>query len=227
TLSPGSPVNSPRRCPLFHASDDSGLREVCEANGLTENVFVIQSHVVTSLDLFMSGLKDLGCLSFFGGLTAICFINVPNITSVAGLDECCPGLTNLNITECGLETTGGLEGLTGLTALHLSSNNIQYLDGVRGMTRLRKLWANDNRIKSMDGLSSLDALEDLWLCRNRLTEIGDGLPLGSTLREVHLAHNRLGCFKELLKLAPLEGLRSLTLQDIHFGDNPVCGLSNY
>lgn len=79
----------------------------------------------------------------------------------------------------------------------------------------------------MDGLSSLEALEDLWLCRNRLTEIGDGLPLGRTLREVNLAHNRLGCFKELLKLAPLEGLRSLTLQDIHFGDNPVCWLSNY
>lgn len=79
----------------------------------------------------------------------------------------------------------------------------------------------------MDGLSALGALEDLWLCRNRLTEIGDGLPLGRTLREVNLAHNRLGCFKEILKFAPLEGLRNLTLQDIHFGDNPVCGLSNY
>ncbi|CAM9822517.1 unnamed protein product [Scytosiphon promiscuus] len=207
--------------------EDSGLRELCEANGLTENAFIRQGHVLSSLDLFMSGLRDLGCLGHFGGLTAICFINVPNITSVSGLDMCCPGLTNLNITECGLETTRGLEGLTGLTALHLSSNNLQSLDGVRGMTGLRKLWANDNRIKSMDGLSALDALEDLWLCRNRLTNIGDGLPLGRTLREVHLAHNRLGCFKELLKLAPLEGLRSLTLQDIHFGDNPVCGLSNY
>lgn len=59
------------------------------------------------------------------------------------------GLESLNITECGLETTDGLEGLTGLTALHLSSNHLQSLDGVRGMTRLRKLWANDNRIKTV------------------------------------------------------------------------------
>eukprot|EP00752_Nemacystus_decipiens_P007096 g6358.t1 len=175
----------------------------------------------------MSGLRDSACLRHFGGLTAIYFINVPNLTSLSGLDACCPGLESLNITECGLQTTEGLEGLTGLTALHLSSNHLQSLDGVKGMTRLRKLWANDNRIRTMNGLSSLEALEDLWLCRNRLTEIGDGLPLGRTLREVNLAHNRLGCFKELLKLAPLEGLRSLTLQDIHFGDNPVCGLSNY
>ncbi|CAN0113324.1 unnamed protein product [Ectocarpus sp. 6 AP-2014] len=207
--------------------EDAGVREICEANGLNENAFVRESHLLRSLDLFMSGLRGLGCLSYFGGLTAVCFINVPNLTSVSGLDECCPGLESLNITECGLETTEGLEGLTGLTALHLSSNHLQSLDGVEGMTRLKKLWANDNRITSMDGLSSLGALEDLWLCRNRLTEIGDGLPLGRTLREVNLAHNQLGCFKELLKLAPLEGLRSLTLQDIHFGDNPVCGLSNY
>ena len=82
-------------------------------------------------------------------------------------------------------------------------------------------------LAQMDGLSALEALEELWLCRNRLTEIGNGLPLGRTLREINLADNRLGCLKELLKLAPLEGLRHLTLQDLHFGDNPVCGLSNY
>lgn len=165
----------------------------------------------------MSGLIDSACLSHFGGLTSICFINVPNLISLSGLDGCCPGecgtvvsrhvnclaavfalwhcpvpyienqcptgvagmfskesqvvmlaccqvsptevlhvvvdpftgLESLNITECGLETTEGLEGLTGLTALHLSSNHLQSLDGVRGMTRLKKLWANDNRIKTV------------------------------------------------------------------------------
>ncbi len=59
------------------------------------------------------------------------------------------GLKSLNITECGLETMEGLEGLTGLTDLHLSSNQLQSLAGVRGMINLRKLWANDNRIKSV------------------------------------------------------------------------------
>lgn len=80
-------------------------------------------------------------------------------------------------------------------------------------------------LTKIDGLSSLETLEELWLSRNRIADIGNGLPLG--LRDINLAHNRLGCFKELLKLAPLEVLRSLTLQDPHFGDNPVCGLSNY
>ena len=197
------------------SSEDAAVRELCEANGLTEQAFVRDSHQLSSLGLFMSGLRDSACLSHFGGLTAICFINVPNLTSLSGLDGCCPGkrwivvsshvgcllrfcddddddtaqfhtsrinfrrccfsqfgdhklsyshattqhqpcghgfllgLESLNITECGLETTEGLEGLTGLTALHLSSNHLQSLDGVRGMTRLKKLWANDNRIKTV------------------------------------------------------------------------------
>lgn len=79
----------------------------------------------------------------------------------------------------------------------------------------------------IEGLSDMRKLEELWLCRNRITGVGDGLPPGSALRDVNLAHNRVGCFKELLKLSSLEGLRSLTLQDLHFGDNPVCTLSNY
>lgn len=79
----------------------------------------------------------------------------------------------------------------------------------------------------MEGLSEMTNLEELWLCRNRISEVGHGLPRGTRLRELNLAHNRIGCFKELLKLSSLEGLRGLTLQDPHFGENPVCGLSNY
>lgn len=78
-----------------HNSEDAGVREVCEANGLNENAFVRESHLLQSLDLFMSGLRDLGCLSYFGGLTAIRFINLPNLTSVSGLDACCPGQYHL------------------------------------------------------------------------------------------------------------------------------------
>lgn len=59
------------------------------------------------------------------------------------------GLESVNVTECSLKTTEGLEGLTGLTALNLSSNHLQSLEGVRGMTSLRKLWANDNRITAV------------------------------------------------------------------------------
>lgn len=75
-------------------------------------------------------------------------LHAPLISSCRSMKNL-PGLESLNITECSLKTTNGLEGLTRLTALHLSSNHLQSLGGVRGMTSLRKLWANDNRIKSV------------------------------------------------------------------------------
>lgn len=70
---------------------DAGVREICDANGLSEDTFVREVHLLPSVDMFMSNLEDIHSLGFFGGLIAICFINVPNITSVAGLDKCCPG----------------------------------------------------------------------------------------------------------------------------------------
>lgn len=72
-------------------SDDAGVRELCEANGLSENVFIKEAHLLSSLDLFMSSLRSFRCLRHFRGLTTICFINVPNLVSVSGLDACCPG----------------------------------------------------------------------------------------------------------------------------------------
>ncbi|CAM9515850.1 unnamed protein product, partial [Choristocarpus tenellus] len=48
-----------------------------------------------------------------------------------------------------------------------------------------------------------------------------------SLTDVNLACNKIGRFKDLQPLSHLEDLRSLTLQDPHFGDNPVCGLPNY
>jgi Leucine-rich repeat (LRR) protein len=54
-----------------------------------------------------------------------------------------------------------------------------------------------------------------------------GLDHNFKLEELNLSDNRIGCFKELLNLARLPALRSLSFSDPHYGDNPVCGLCNY
>lgn len=67
------------------------MREICEANGLSEDTFVREAQLLSSLDMFMSNLEDVRSLCYFRGLTALCFINIPNLNSVAGLDGYCPG----------------------------------------------------------------------------------------------------------------------------------------
>lgn len=95
------PLDLPRKHFASLSSDCAGVRELCEANGLTEKSFVRESHQLSSLDLFMSGLRDSACLRHFGGLTAICFINVPNLTSLSGLDKCCPGKYRIDVSRLG------------------------------------------------------------------------------------------------------------------------------
>ena len=47
------------------------------------------------------------------------------------------------------------------------------------------------------------------------------------LEELNLAHNRISSFRDILNLARLGSLKSLSFSDPHFGDNPICKLCNY
>ena len=44
---------------------------------------------------------------------------------------------------------------------------------------------------------------------------------------LNLAHNRISSFRDILNLARLGSLKSLSFSDPHFGDNPLCSLCNY
>ncbi|CAM9819226.1 unnamed protein product, partial [Chrysoparadoxa australica] len=133
-------------------------------------------------------------------------------------------------TECGLTSLEGLAGCTGLKRLHVSGNSLRSLNepGISELTGLEVLWANDNKINSIAGLERLTSLTTLWLANNRLGLVGDNLRNQSnSLQELNLAGNKLGTFKSIQKLVSLRKLSSLLLNDPHFGDNPVCHLSNY
>lgn len=54
-----------------------------------------------------------------------------------------------------------------------------------------------------------------------------GLATSRYLEELNLASNQISSFREILNLSRLAALRSLSLSDPHFGDNPICKLCNY
>jgi hypothetical protein len=62
---------------------------------------------------------------------------------------------------------------------------------------------------------------------NKIETIGTGLDSLFDLKELNLANNRIGNFKELLNLNRLPGLKSAAFFDPHFGENPICNLCNY
>mmetsp|Transcript_28588 Transcript_28588/g.94719 ORF Transcript_28588/g.94719 Transcript_28588/m.94719 type:complete len:132 (+) Transcript_28588:937-1332(+) len=89
------------------------------------------------------------------------------------------------------------------------------------------LWLNNNNIKCIQELTNLRLLRVLWLCGNKISSIGNGLATSRYLEELNLASNQISSFREILNLSRLAALRSLSLSDPHFGDNPICKLCNY
>lgn len=47
------------------------------------------------------------------------------------------------------------------------------------------------------------------------------------LEEFNVSRNKISSFRDILNLSKLGSLRSLSLMDPHFGDNPICRLCNY
>ena len=48
-----------------------------------------------------------------------------------------------------------------------------------------------------------------------------------SLEELNLSQNKISSFRDILNLSRLRSLKSLSLIDPHFGDNPICRLCNY
>ena len=209
-------------------AETRALRELCENNGIPEEQFVHRAHLTQHLDLFMGqwGTSEMSFLRQFTGLTSLCIMKQENLTAIEGLDLCV-NLESLWITECRVGKIAGLASCTHLKNLHLSSNQLSTIEGLSTLTGLELLWLNDNSIRRADGLESLTNLRVLWLCRNRVTEIGPALMHNQRLEELNLAHNRISSFRDILNLARLGSLKSLSFSDPHFGDNPICKLCNY
>lgn len=124
----------------------------------------------------------------------------------------------------------GVAALPSLERLYLDGNKIRRVEGLAGLRRLRTLWLNDNRIESLAGIhgtAASESLETLWVARNRVHSLGCSLEGCYRLQELNLADNSIGHFGELATLARLPSLKSLALEDPHFGGNPLCALCNY
>ncbi|RHY83123.1 hypothetical protein DYB35_010700, partial [Aphanomyces astaci] len=208
----------------FDANPD--LEECCTANGLTRKQFVRRGDRVTSLEMFLGFWASMRSVRYFGLLQHLSIVKHPTITTIDGL-ECCPLLESLRIIECGLTHISNLSACVKLTHINLSSNHIGKIENLSTLTSLQVLWLNDNHIRRLSGLSECVQLKQLWLARNDLDELESGFEANKLLEDINVASNRLHSFQSLHGLNKLPALRSLSLSDPHYGDNPVCRLCNY
>lgn len=153
-------------------------------------------------------------------------VQAPMVKAICGLDTL-RHLRRLWLSDCKIESMGGLSACVSLQTLNLDNNRIRRIEGLEGLDTLEELWLNGNQLRSLAGLEALVNLRQLWAARNKLDHLGNCLDNNTALEELNLSDNRIGSFRELDNLARLPSLVNLALNDPHFGPNPVCNLCNY
>ena len=138
-------------------------------------------------------------------------------------------LQRLAMTEVGLKRMSGIEHCHALTHLDLSHNKLTEMEKpvLTKLTKLQTLWLNENAIERMQGLDNMTQLTQLWLGANRIGAICDALANCSSLEELNLAGNLISNFKDIPNLARMRRLATVSFNEPHFGDNPLCALCNY
>ncbi|KAH7351881.1 hypothetical protein KP509_19G018600 [Ceratopteris richardii] len=159
------------------------LQDICEYNDITEGQLICAPETITSIEMFMQGIPQICCLSFFQHLVSLSLIQ-QSIPYIEGLHNC----------PC-------------LEILRLNENLIKRLDGLESCTRLRELYLHSNKIEHIKNISHLTDLEVLWLANNSIHEIG-GLEHCVHLKELNVAQNPIKQVGEISKLKSLERLNA-------------------
>ena len=79
----------------LHISPD--LQEICEYNDITEEQLICAPETITKIEMFMQGIPQICCMSFFPNLVSLSLIH-QNIPSIEGLHNC-PCLHVLRLNE--------------------------------------------------------------------------------------------------------------------------------
>jgi len=198
---------------------------MCEANGISESQFLNKSDRVEKIEMFLMNFPRMNPLAAFPALTQLFIIN-QELTEIKGLFNA-PLLKEVWLTENRIEKIEGLENCDEIVRLHLSSNRIKKIEGISHMRKIEQLWLCNNQIRRVEGLENLILLRELNMSRNQIELISDSLTSNTNLEDLNLSDNLIGGFKDILNLGTLTKLTKLTLQDAHWGSNPICALCNY
>ncbi|KAI9334738.1 hypothetical protein BDR26DRAFT_866682 [Obelidium mucronatum] len=205
--------------------NDKDISNLCHNNGINETTFVTKIKGISRIEMCHFNYPNIIGLTHFASLTTLCIV-AQDIRAMAGLEEC-PLLEELWICETRVSAISSLENCVRLKKLFLYSNKIKRIQGLDSLENLETLWLSDNEITRLEKLRSLKNLKELHLGNNKISSIGESLNENRNLQNLNIAGNRLSSFRDILFLAILPALASLSLSDPNYADNPICSLSNY
>ena len=159
-----------------------------------------------SLTLINESIKDISLI----------ISNLPNPTS----------LYYLCLNQNEISNLDNIDKLTNLEELQINYNFIEKIPkNIFNLKQLKTFWACENNISTIENIPI--NLESLWLANNYIENIPENLNKLVNLKQLNLAGNFISDLKDLYIISELKNLNQIYLQDINFGENPICYFNNY
>ena len=163
-----------------------------------------------TLELTNCGLTNaqMGSIDFAGirSLRGLYVSGNPALTSLGGLTACTGSLTELDISDTGIQSFDWLAGFTSLEILRADRTGLQDTALLEAMIYLETLSLSGNGITSLEGLKNTSKLTKVDLSHNSLTDVSVLSRSEACLTELHLEHNQL---TDLICLANTENLKKV------------------
>ena len=134
----------------------------------------------------------------------------------------------LNLNQNSISNMNDLNKLENLEELHLNFNFIEKIENINNLKNLKRFWICDNKINKIENLPF--NIESLWIAKNNITKVEYFNKNGNNCKKLsflNLSGNFINEFNSILNISNIKNLEKLYLNDINFGDNPICSFKHY
>ena len=182
---------------------------------------------IQTIEIFLSpNVADTRVLPFFCLLSKLEIICC-KLTSLTGIEHC-TNLTVASFTNNQISSIKGIETNLNLQTLNIGENNIHDISCIGKLKYLTELDFHDNYVENISCLSTCTQLNIIRCGNNKIhTLCNQNFDKLINLHTLNIAGNFLLYFQEISLLAKMKNLKNLCLSDPHFGNNPLCEMSNY
>ena len=172
------------------------------------------------VELLFTTFEEIGGLEITPRLERLCLID-NGLRKISNLEVVSRTLRSLTICDQPLTTIEENSFcLPVLQELHIHRNNLKNVSGLTGCPKVKKLWIFQNQLESLEGVQAMLGLEELWAQSNVLKSL-DGIEFCRNMVNLGLAGNPISDFSEIRRLKSLSSLKSLSMNDVHFGRCPL------
>ena len=164
----------------------------------------------------------------FENMTSLTLVN-ESIKSISSIVENLPNpsiIKFLNLNQNELENLDDIDKLINLEALHLNFNYIENIPSFFcSLKKLHTFWISENNISVLENLPI--SIKNLWIANNDIEHIPENFDEMVNLEMLNISGNFINDLKDLYILGKIKKLKRIYLNDINFGENPICLFENY